>query len=284
MRIGLPTAALLAGSAVLACTGAQKPQPPKGTPVLTISGKVEHGPFIYGSEDLATLPQRKFKAVDPHLGREVEFSGISIGELIDKLTLAKNADTAVLRTRDGIDVAIPLIRLKVHKPVLATAMDGAPLPPELGTPYAAWPNIDDPGLDTDPRVRPWWWLANVTTVDVIEWDKTYSRALRVPSGAGDAARLGAATYGTYCVQCHKLRTVGGTRGPELTAVMKNYDLPSFTAYVGDPRSKNPKSTMPSFRALGDRTIQNVAAYLKAVQESGPLPPPKADGTEERTSR
>lgn len=275
MRKGLAVLTVLASAA---CRGPQHTAP-HGELAFTVQGAVEGAPLKFGAGDLKSLPRRAFAARDPHLGREVKYEGVNVAALFDdKVEAKKGADTLVFHCRDGYDVAIPLIAVKRYKPVLADEADGKPLSAlnygaPLGPLYLVWPNVDDPGLDTDPRVKPWWWAFQVEELEAVYWEKTYARALKPPPGSSDEARLGADLYGTECIQCHKLRGVGGRKGPELTDLLKTLPVDAFLATVADPKKRDPKAAMPAFGWMGKGELQKIGAFLEAVAEAGPLPQP-----------
>lgn len=211
---------LLLAAALLACSSA-RPFVTRGAPVVTFEGKVEAGPAVLGVVDLEALPRRAFEAVPPGGGR-VRFEGLSLAPLLgDTLELGHEADTAVFHGEGGRAAAVPLVTIKQLKPVLADKVAGAAIAGwrrEAAPLQLAWPNLDAPGIDSDPRLR-WWWVGGVRRVELVSWVATYGKALRVPPGASDAARLGAEVLATSCLGCHRLRGVGGTRGPVLTSAL-----------------------------------------------------------------
>lgn len=255
--------ALAAGWAV-AC-GAPRPRPPSGAVVLTVKGRVENGPFTFGREDLARLPRRKVRAFDPRTGRAVEFEGVSLAPLLfDEMALARGADTAAIRGAGGYLAAIPLSNLRQLRPVLADRAGGQ----RLAELRLVWPNLDWPGLESDPRVR-FWWVDGVADVDVLDWDKSFGRALRLPAGAADAARLGSDEVVTWCFSCHRVHGVGGERGRDLTRAAEG-------ASGAQPARRIAAHAAAESRALGAAppprgAPARIAAFLAAVQSAGPLP-------------
>ena len=250
--------------ALLACSGG-RPFVTRGAPVVTFDGKVEKGPAVLGTADLQSLARRGFDALPPG-GERARFEGLALSPLLgDTLELGHEADTAVFHGEGGRAVAVPLVSIRQLKPVLADKADGVAIaawrrgaaPLQL-----AWPNLGAPGIDTDPRVR-WWWLGGVQRVEIVSWIATYGRALRVPPGASDAARLGADVIDTSCLGCHRLRGVGGTRGPELTAALVK----------GEPSALAPRLRVHLQHASGEASAPEitpaaagqVVAFLRAVE-------------------
>jgi hypothetical protein len=276
MRIPFTALVLLAG-----CSAAPpRPVPPRGEVVLTVRGEVENGPFTFGSGDLADLPRRSFRARDPRFQKETQVEGIALAPLLtQRMTPKDGADTAVFRSKNGYDVAIPLQAVKRHQPLLADRTDGFGL-------QLTWPNVDEPGIDTDPRTVPWWWADQVIAIELVQWSKTYGRALRVPAGAGDAARVGATRFATNCIHCHRVRGVGGSSGPELTETLQAWDLDRFHSYMRNHGGTRAAGVIPPQATIGRESIGQTGIFLKAVAAARPSaaddppdepePPPRGD--------
>jgi len=242
--------------------------------VLTVRGKVEHGPFLFGAGDLPDLPRRSFQARPPTTGRTAVFEGLSLAEILSsKLAVQEKADTVVLRSRDGSAVPVPLVLVKQWKPILADRADGRPLAEwamgvgaRVGPLLLAWPNVDNPGLATDPRA-PAFWAGAVDAVELVVWRQTWGRALRAPAGAADAARLGADAFLYQCMACHRLRGVGGERGPDLTRGLGGGDPDAFAARIRPHLAsvgRAPASGEGEGEALG-----RIARFLAAVEATAP---------------
>jgi hypothetical protein len=242
--------------------------------VLTVRGKVEHGPFLFGTGDLPGLPRRSFQARHPATGRTVLFEGLSLAEILSsKLAMQERADTLVLRSRDGSAVPVPLVLVKQWKPILADRADGRPLAEwaleagaRVGPLLLAWPNVDNPGLATDPRA-PAFWAGAVDAVEVVVWRQTWGRALRVPPGAPDAARLGADAILYRCMTCHRLRGVGGERAPELTRVVGSAGPDAFATRMRAHLAK--VRPVPAPGEGEGEALGGIARFLAAVEVATP---------------
>ena len=263
MRTRLCVLALLAGCFT------PHPRPPAGGVVLRIEGMVENAPFTFGRDDLPRLPRRAFEAVAPFANEHqpARFEGVAVAQLLaDEMEVMREADIAVVHGEDGVAVPVPLPMIRQLKPVLADSVGGerveawragaAPL-------QLAWPNVDHPGVDTDPRM-PWWWVGGVSRIEIRSWTATYGKALRVPSGASDAARLGVDVLASRCIGCHRVRGVGGTRGPALTG-------------NDQARARLPARLRTHLRAVSGihdiaeptpEEVASVAAFLEAVAIAG----------------
>jgi hypothetical protein len=279
---------VLVAAVLVACAG-PRPRTPKGEVVVSFEGKVEHGPYRFGKDDVPRLPRRSFKAVPPLTGSEARFDGLAVSAILaDEMELAKGVDTAIFHGQGGYAVPVPIAALRQLRPVLADQVNGAPVA-DWSKPAAplqlAWPNVDQPGIDSDPRMR-WWWVGGVKKVELQSWVPTYGRALRVPQGSSDEARLGAEALSLSCIGCHKVRGVGGTRGPELRAGAVQGNLKAFSDSMRDHLTKT--SGMGSAPETSAASARQIAAFLRAVELAGsrpedeappeqPPPPPRTPG-------
>ena len=255
-------------AALLACAGA-RPFPTHGEPVVTFEGRLERSPAVVGAEDLRALPRRTFEAAPP-AGAPARFAGLALAPLLaDSLSLTRDADTAVFHGEGGRVAAVPLSAVRRLKPVLADEVDGAAVAAwrrEAAPLVLAWPAREAPGIESDPRYR-WWWVGGVRRVELLSWRASYGKALRVPPGAPDAARLGADVLGASCLACHRLRGAGGTRGPELTAALVRGDLgPLASRLRGHLRQVSGAADAPE---LTPAQLGLAAAFLRAVELAAP---------------
>lgn len=251
--------AAVAGAALAACSGASGPRLPKaaeGPPILVVQGAIKGGPYALGDADLDRLPQGAVRGQDPRTGTEALWEGAGLAAVVSgRDRLEKGADTAIVRTSERMAVPIPLTVIRQRKPVLAERADGAAIP----TRVLAWPNLEQAGLPTDPR-QPLWWARDVVSIEVVDWQATFGRALATPLGAPDAARLGADHFGARCIGCHTLRGAGGEKGPELTRVTSRLREEAFRALLGN----HPGWRERGLEAPGEEAIEQVWAFLRSV--------------------
>jgi len=262
MRNLFPALAL----ALLAC-GAKPQRTAKGETVLSVTGRVEHGPYTFGKEDLQKLARRGFRALAPATDAPARFDGAAIAALLaDVVDLKPGVDTAVFHGQNGFAVPVSLSALRQLKPILADTIDGKPASawrPGAGPLVLAWPNVDQPGIDTDPRMR-WWWVTGVTKVEMLPWTATYGRALRVPAGASDDARLGADAFAVQCMACHKLRGVGGSRGPDLTQAAAKKDPQALSTSMRE----HLQQVAPAGTEAAPPSLRQIAAFLHEIDIAG----------------
>jgi hypothetical protein len=254
------------GVLAAACAGPRLPTAVHGETVLTIRGQVKFGPFYLERKDLAGLPRAGFRAVDPAAGREARFDGVALREfVVRKLEPSEGGDVLLFVGRDGLTFPVSAALLRQYRPILADRIDGAEVPLQL-----AWPNVEQQGLDADPRAA-LWWVHQVVAVELVAWDKTWGRALRAPPGVADGGRLGASQYLLRCAACHRLRGVGGDRGPALDRAVSRLGADRFVAAVrahpGWPER------VGTDLARGEDVASQVSAFVAATELSA-MPPPE----------
>jgi mono/diheme cytochrome c family protein len=264
--------------ALAACSSAARlPKTAQGAPALTVSGAVKGGPFSLGRADLEKLPRRAVRGVDPRSGREATWEGVSVDELVSKrVEVQRGADVVLARTSERTAIGIPIYVLLQHRPVLADRVDGVPISPNV----LAWPTLEQRGLETDPRAG-FWWAHDVVALELVDSARTFGPALATPDGAADGARRGSALFGERCIACHRMRGVGGERGPELTTLGSRIRKAPFAAMLDKhPGWKDTGGDLP-----GEEGAAELWSFLQAVAltaiHGAPPPAVTAERTPER---
>jgi len=263
---------LLVLVAVLGCSrGPQLRSSPAAEVVLTVEGKVRGAPVEIDAAGLGNVDQRTLRGRDPRPGVPATYQGASLWALVRELEPRRGVDLAVVHGRGGYAVALPLPTVQQHRPVLAGRVDGRPVADALGAEAGplvlAWPNVQAPGFDLDPRTRRWW-PRGVSRMELVSWFDTYGRALRVPAGASDEARRGADQFATRCIQCHRLRGAGGEVGPDLSKGIEPAGRDGLFEAVRRHVAKMPELAGTDL----SRGLPEVAAFLAAVESAGPAQP------------
>jgi len=259
----LAACAVVAGCSVCS-VGSRLPRTAHGPVVLEVRGAVKGGPYQLADADLAALGQRTVRGVDPAAGsaQAARFTGVDLAALLgDHLELTGDADTVVFHTADLMEVPVPLSVIRQLRPTLADRADDARLEGN-GARLVAWPNVAQPGVTSDPRAAGWW-AHRVTALEVVSAVRTVGRALALPEAAPAGARAGAALYGERCLACHRLRAVGGRRGPELTRVTGRVTAADLRRKLQDhPGWHLPGQAQPTAEAAAqlDTFLRTVAAY------------------------
>jgi mono/diheme cytochrome c family protein len=77
-----------------------------------------------------------------------------------------------------------------------------------------------------------------------------------------------------CFRCHNMGREGGTKAGRPWEVLAAWAAASpdyFTAYVRNPRSKNPQAQMPGMTRYDDKTIAALESYFQTFATSLRLP-------------
>lgn len=264
---------------LLACSRSQPRPPPTAEVVLTVEGRLRGSPVQLDLAGLHGFEQRTLRGHDPRAPSELSYEGTSLAALVRELDPKREVDLAVVHGASGYAVAVPLPAIRQYRPVLAEKANGRPVAEAIGEDAGrlvlAWPNSDAPGFDIDPRTR-WWWARDVKRIELVPWYRTYGRALRVPAGAGDDARRGADAFANSCIHCHRLRGVGGERGPDLSAWTPSGGPAQLLETVRAHASR-----FPELKGVDlTRGVPEIAAFLEAVRSAGP-PLPGDEPPEEK---
>lgn len=180
--------------------------------------------------------------------------------------------------RDGYLSMIPAARLLRYPAYLVYARaDGddfsVETPPlnhrvSLGPWYLVWDNLLHSELQADGAT---YWPYQVTKVTIMD----ASRLSRLyPSMLPERYRPGAALTEKYCLSCHQVNGVGGTRMPlDLGQWAAGQSFARFATWVLDPSGKNPLTAMPALaaeRPAADRQMmaRQIYGYLRAVGALG----------------
>jgi hypothetical protein len=255
--------------ALLACSSPRLPKSAASDAVLTVRGAVKGGPYPLSRTQLDAMPRRAVRGVDPITGEESVFEGVQMATLFQRVELEKGADAVIIHTEDKRAIPVPILLIRQLRPVIADRQDGHPMADLI----LAWPDAEQFGLVTDPRERAWW-VRGVVAFEVVDSSRTVGRALAVPPGAVDAARQGAEVYAFLCIYCHRVRTAGGEKGPELTTVTDRIARDAFDRTVrGHPIFKEKHIDPPGQEALGD-LWQFLHALATAAPREEPVPDEK----------
>jgi len=247
---------LLAVTVAAACTGGQRlPSAPHGEPVIEVRGAIKGGPYRLGETDLAALPRRELRGVDPTTGRESRWEGPDLASLVKRVELSRGADTVIVHTQDRMAIPIPITMIRQLRPVLADHAEGAPFAGRL----LAWPSAEQRGLASDPRAA-LWWARGVTSLELVNGQRTYGRALFVPEAALEGARLGEEIFESRCVACHRVRKMGGQKGPDLTRAADRLKLEPLRALLENHPGWNQRGLEP----LAEEAPTQVLAFLRSV--------------------
>jgi len=173
------------------------------------------------------------------------------------------------RALDGYVSRIPVADFDEHKAHLVVGVsDGSAFTVnnllqnekdiQLGPYYLIWENIEDTEMFN--RGASGW---PYQVVEILRVNISDER-LR-PAGLDPALDPAIDLVRTHCLTCHKLNGIGGDKVPgDLAGLARSLDDAGFRAWVLDPRSIQPTSTMPALsRGLPDDERERIARLLRA---------------------
>lgn len=127
-------------------------------------------------------------------------------------------------------------------------------------------NIPDENINTMISFFKW-----VNNIDNHDWPPQDSKKRRSSAinrlMESTTVSLGAALFKeNNCFECHKLRGIGGDKGPVLDNVGNRRDSETIKKIITNPVSVNPQATMPDFNDLSGENVQALAEFLIKQKE------------------
>jgi len=231
---------------------------------------------------LLALPQTSFTTTgDEKFTGPTRVSGVTLDELMRALGGARPSDMFVAISNDGYRANYTSTYIAAHHPVLVLKVDGKappdwPKDAEHGTdlgPYTVSYLDFVPGFRTfahtdEPQI-PW----GVVRLDLREQEAVFGAiAPRGPHANDPTVEAGYRIAQQNCFRCHNAGPEGGQKSERPWLVLSAWAIASpefFTAYVRDPKTKNPLSVMPANRDYDDSTMRALLAYFRTF--SAPQP-------------
>jgi cytochrome c2 len=240
---------------------------------LEISGQVSGIPTnqsrFLSREDL--LPLSQSVAISPDDGNFKSATQVR-GVTLEKLAVALgiSADEMIIADcRDKYQAHYTRAYLAAHHPVLVTEMNGAAL---------ADANVDDygPYMIAHEHFAPAFKILAHNDEPQIPWgvtglqfrnEKSFLAAIapQGPDAGSKSARAGYQIAEQNCLRCHYNGTTGGAKsgvGWYVLATLATHSPDFFTAYVRDPKSKNPNTQMAASPEYDDATMAALIAYFR----------------------
>jgi mono/diheme cytochrome c family protein len=216
----------------------------------------------------------------PHV---VRYQALAMEELLSRWFMDrwKTRDAEiVLLARDGYRSTIPGGRFLEHRAYLAFGRDdGGPFNVNnlqqheqgipLGPYYLIWDNRNSGELQ---RQGAYGWPYQVTRIDL--HSPSDDRRL-LPADADPTAEKGFSEAREYCLTCHHIRGIGGTKYPvDLVQASCRWKEDDLKAWLADPGRIRPGTAMPPLNPrLPDservRVIDDIGAFLGVLRRDVP---------------
>jgi len=135
----------------------------------------------------------------------------------------------------------------------------------LGPFYLVWDNLKDPELQ---RQGAYGWPYQVERIALVS-SADFERLL--PADASPAARKGFEDWKTYCMNCHHIDNIGGTKNPaDLRDLLHGKTRDVLRAWITAPGSLRPGTPMPPLNVNLDaperrQVTERILDYLESLQ-------------------
>jgi mono/diheme cytochrome c family protein len=225
-------------------------------------------------DDLLALPQVSFTATDDEkFTAPTRVSGVALDQLMRALEGTPH-DMLVAMCNDGYRANYTSAYIAAHHPLLVLEIDGK-APPD-------WPRDAEHGtalgpytvthLNFTPRFKifsqadepliPW----GVFRLDLRQELSVFGAiAPHGPHANDPVVQAGYRIARQNCFRCHNAGREGGQKSQRPWLVLSAWATAApdfFTAYVRDPRTKNPLSAMPGNQGYDDSTMRALIAYFQ----------------------
>jgi mono/diheme cytochrome c family protein len=226
-------------------------------------------------EDLLALPQTSFTAVhDEKFKGPTLVSGVPFDVLIRALGREPGSDLVMAVASDGYRSNFPAEYIAAHRPLLVLEISGK-APEE-------WPKDADHDVYMGPytvsydNFAPSFRVFAHADEEQIPWgvirlefrdEKSVFGEIepRGPRAKDAAVQAGYRIAQQNCFRCHNVGSAGGQKSQRPWLVLSAWATASpdfFTAYVRDPKTKNPASQMPGNPGYDDSTMRALIAYFR----------------------
>jgi mono/diheme cytochrome c family protein len=227
-------------------------------------------------EELLSLPQVSYTVDDDsNFKGATQISGVFLEELVRQLSAAPQFDMIIALCEDKYRSNYPKAYQAAHRPILVLKVDGKD--------PAAWPkdaeglgNSMGPYLISHAKFTPSVKIRSDEDQPQIPWGvirlefRNEAKTFAAIAPRGSAADSKAVQSGYHiaeqnCFRCHNMGNEGGEKAGRSWMILATWAAASpeyFSAYIRDPKSKNPHSLMPGFPLYGDATTQALTAYFR----------------------
>ena len=241
-----------------------------------------HGATRYLTrDDLLALPQVGYTVTDDsNFTGPTKVSGVLLEDVLRELSAAPRSAMVVAICDDKYRANYPRDYMATHHPVLVLEVNGKP--------PSGWPkDSGGHGFDMGPymisheKFTPAFKILSHTDEPQIPWGVVRLElrdeqavfgaiAPRGPNANQPAVQAGYKIAQQNCFRCHNSGAEGGQKSGVTWAVLSAFarsSLDFFTAYVRDPKARNPDARMPGNPEYDDATMRALAAYFRTFSDS-----------------
>jgi hypothetical protein len=230
-------------------------------------------------QDLLTLPQVSGTMGDDDSvtgvrAQSVAVTGVRLSVLMNRLGVPAGQDLVLARCSDAYVGPFPAEYIRAHEPILVLKANGMTLKE-----WAKKTGNEDPGpyvIAYDQFTPVWKVLSHsdreqlpdqIVELEFKNLKDVFDPITPAPSQfpKGSSARIGFVIAKQNCLRCHSAGPYGGTKGGlswEALARLAKGDGATFSKYVHDPQSVDPKSKMPGNPNYDAETLHAITAYFQ----------------------
>ncbi len=235
--------------------------------------------------ELLALPQDTYTVTgDPNFAGPTRISGVLLEELIRRLGAAKGSDLIVALSHDQYCAHYPRAYIEAHNPLLVLTINGRPpadwpkdaegYGSDMGPYMVSHPNFTPTFkvLSQDDEAQIPWGVVRIEFRDAMSVFGSISP--RGPHAADPMVQSGYRIAQQSCLRCHNMGSNGGRKSGHPWLVLSAWATASpdyFTAYIRDPRSRNPRAQMPSNPGYDDATLRALADYFRTFSSGSATP-------------
>jgi mono/diheme cytochrome c family protein len=229
--------------------------------------------------DLLALPQVTYRVTDDaNFAKPTEVSGVLLEELTRRLSNKPQTVMVSAVCDDSYEAHYPQAYLAAHHPLLVLNIDG--LPPEQWPKDAAGHSAYmGPYMISHARFVPAFKILAHSDEAQIPWgvirlefhnEQTEFRVIapQGPRAQDSRVQAGYRIAQQNCFRCHNMGNAGAKKAGRPWLVLSAWATASpeyFTAYVRNPKSKNPRAEMPGNPGYDDATVAALLAYFQTFQ-------------------
>jgi len=235
-----------------------------------------HSTRYLSREDLLLLPQVNFTVTnDANFAAPTQITGVPLEELTRQLAENPNSALTIAICNDKYRANYPRDYIAAHHPVLVLKINGQP--PSGWPKDAEGQNLDvGPYMISHPSFTPSFKILSHNDEPQIPWgilrvefrdEATVFGAIapRGPQASDPQVQASYRIAQQNCFHCHNMGDAGGQKAGHPWLVLSAWATSSpefFTAYVHNPKDKDPHSTMPAFPEYDAATLRALVAYFQ----------------------